>query len=281
MASLIDGSQVVDFDSDYNFDGYNDLTSIWNAGAGYSAIVDKLIFLFNPNKNIFEFSKELSEINNLNIDNNRLFSSMCVYLPDEDEVVCGKTEYIWFDDGRVIKKDAENIQPIENKKDNNTTMNYKKFENDYLSFEYPSSPNISVEKDDDYGYVYISETDDENEDTVSDVSIVRILYSRDSITRPESFLLEYLPLLDEGVFEEFKIDSNLEYKAFRKKQKIQAEGKNADVVFVVVYYEFEKPINEYFDGIAVSGYYAESVDSTSLESHIKTLNIIFNSIKEK
>jgi len=281
LASLIDGSQVVDFDSDYNFDGYNDLTSIWNAGAGYSAIVDKLIFLFNPNKNIFEFSKELSEINNLNIDNNRLFSSMCVYLPDEDEVVCGKTEYIWFDDGRVIKKDAENIQPIENKKDNNTTMNYKKFENDYLSFEYPSSPNISVEKDDDYGYVYISETDDENEDTVSDVSIVRILYSRDSITRPESFLLEYLPLLDEGVFEEFKIDSNLEYKAFRKKQKIQAEGKNADVVFVVVYYEFEKPINEYFDGIAVSGYYAESVDSTSLESHIKTLNIIFNSIKEK
>ena len=57
LADLMLGSEVVKIDSDYNKDGYNDLSSIINNG---SEVDSTAVFLYNPQQNKFIYSKELS-----------------------------------------------------------------------------------------------------------------------------------------------------------------------------------------------------------------------------
>lgn len=59
------------FSSDYNFDGYKDITSLYSEGAGYSAIRSYYIFLYEPKTNTFVFNPQLSDLENIGVDENK------------------------------------------------------------------------------------------------------------------------------------------------------------------------------------------------------------------
>lgn len=68
--SLVDtssGTDVVHLDTDYNFDGYNDLTSIWSNGMGATGINSVLVFLYDTEDSKFVFSAPLSSIQNIKV----------------------------------------------------------------------------------------------------------------------------------------------------------------------------------------------------------------------
>lgn len=62
------GPNVVSIDSDYNFDGYNDIASTVGDGSGFQAVDTYLIFLYNPKTKKFEYNKKLSELENISLD---------------------------------------------------------------------------------------------------------------------------------------------------------------------------------------------------------------------
>ena len=59
----------VDTGSDYNFDGYNDLTLTIARGSGVSALYSFFIFLYDPIQNKFVFNSGLSNLQNIQVDN--------------------------------------------------------------------------------------------------------------------------------------------------------------------------------------------------------------------
>lgn len=67
LADVLGGTEVVKVDTDYNFDGYNDLSTIVVNGQGRQAIDSYLVFLFNPKTNQFEYAKEFTPIINLGV----------------------------------------------------------------------------------------------------------------------------------------------------------------------------------------------------------------------
>ncbi len=101
LADTISGSLVIEVEKDYDFDGYNDLTSIWSQGSDISS---KLIFLYDDKDNIFVFNKELSSIDNLNVSpEGDLYTSHCYYNQEKDDVYCSKDFYVLNSDGKLKK----------------------------------------------------------------------------------------------------------------------------------------------------------------------------------
>lgn len=60
-----DGTHSINFDEDYNFDGYNDLQVIVSAGSGWAAVITSNYYLYDPSLDSFEFNDELSSYTNL------------------------------------------------------------------------------------------------------------------------------------------------------------------------------------------------------------------------
>ncbi len=52
-------------DTDYNFDGYNDILSLVSAGQGYEAVDSYYVFLYQPKTNKFLFNEQLSNLQNI------------------------------------------------------------------------------------------------------------------------------------------------------------------------------------------------------------------------
>jgi hypothetical protein len=64
LADLVAGTEVVRVENDYNFDGYNDLSTIWSNGSGQTQIDSSFIFLYNPASNKFILDEKLSSLEN-------------------------------------------------------------------------------------------------------------------------------------------------------------------------------------------------------------------------
>lgn len=62
------GTDVVSVGSDYNFDGYNDISSVAGDGSGWQAVDTYFIFLYNPKTKKFEYNKQLGELENISLD---------------------------------------------------------------------------------------------------------------------------------------------------------------------------------------------------------------------
>lgn len=65
LADLVSGTEVVKVNTDYNFDGYNDLSTINSNGSGVNQVDGYYIFLYNPSLKKFVYNKELSQIENV------------------------------------------------------------------------------------------------------------------------------------------------------------------------------------------------------------------------
>jgi hypothetical protein len=104
LADTISGSLVIELESDYNSDGYNDLTSIWSKGSGVSGISSALVFLYDDKNNIFVFNKELSFVNNLSVSpEGDLYTDNCYRNTEKDETYCSKQFYILNNEGKLEK----------------------------------------------------------------------------------------------------------------------------------------------------------------------------------
>lgn len=68
LADLVAGSQVVDVNTDYNFDGYNDLSSMVVNGSQFKSLI---YFLYDIDQNNFVFNKKLSKLVNVSVDKNK------------------------------------------------------------------------------------------------------------------------------------------------------------------------------------------------------------------
>ena len=92
------GSEVVNLDSDYNFDEYNDLSVVSSNGSGVDSYN---IFLYDPTSNKFIFNKDLSSIQNIIINEKAklIISDMCY----EDDTICKPDTYKWLN-GKLNKQ---------------------------------------------------------------------------------------------------------------------------------------------------------------------------------
>ncbi len=112
LADLSSGTEVIDTDSDYNFDGYNDITSISSNGQGRSAIDSFIIFLYNPKTNQFVFNKQLSNLENISVTENKtLMQQYCYFDSKGYSGKCNITYYKWKDE-KLIKTGGE-VQSVE------------------------------------------------------------------------------------------------------------------------------------------------------------------------
>ena len=68
LADLSSGDQVIDTNSDFNFDGYNDLSTVAVSGNGAYKTVSYYIFLYNPSSKRFVFSPALSNLTNISVN---------------------------------------------------------------------------------------------------------------------------------------------------------------------------------------------------------------------
>jgi hypothetical protein len=71
LADIISGDRVIDTDGDFNFDGYNDISSIVSNGQGRYAIDYYNIYLYQPKDNKFVLSQQLGDLANIHIDNSK------------------------------------------------------------------------------------------------------------------------------------------------------------------------------------------------------------------
>ena len=88
---------VVHVSEDYNFDGYNDLSTIISNGSGNFAIDTYIIFLYNEKENKFLFSKDLMGKENLTVNpKTKIISEIySCGLDKNDEYIIRSTEYKW------------------------------------------------------------------------------------------------------------------------------------------------------------------------------------------
>ncbi len=94
VADLSSGAEVINVNTDYNFDGYNDISSMYNNG---SQIENSYIFLFDPINNQFKYNKDLSVMANIMVDakNKKIIEAVC---PENiNNINCEKhyPTYIW------------------------------------------------------------------------------------------------------------------------------------------------------------------------------------------
>lgn len=68
LVDISSGSQVVDIEDDYNFDGYNDLSAISSNGQGFDGVDSFNIFLYNPKIQKFVYNAEISKLQNTLMD---------------------------------------------------------------------------------------------------------------------------------------------------------------------------------------------------------------------
>jgi hypothetical protein len=103
LADLSSGDLVVGLDLDFNFDGYNDLSSIINNGQGIEAVKTYAIFLFDPQKQQFVYNNELSFLENISVakEKNLLTQTFCTSQSDGG-AKCADTMYKWSN-GHLIK----------------------------------------------------------------------------------------------------------------------------------------------------------------------------------
>lgn len=100
LADLIAGTEVVDVNSDYNFDGYNDLSSIATNGQGTQGVDSYLIFLYDTKRKQFIFNKDLSSIKNIHIpEGSQKQIASNEYLDDGYKT----TFYTWIN-GKIVKE---------------------------------------------------------------------------------------------------------------------------------------------------------------------------------
>lgn len=100
-SELVVNSSGLSFDEDYNFDGYNDISTLYNYGAGYMALYDNYYFLYDPLQNKFIFNKELSDLQNLVIKSTSTKTLEQVFNMGPD-LGYSITEYKWKGD-KLIK----------------------------------------------------------------------------------------------------------------------------------------------------------------------------------
>lgn len=108
LADLSGGDLVVDFNSDYNFDGYNDLSSISSHGQGFSAVVSFLIFLYDPLKKQFVLNNDLTLVDNLieaDTKSKQILSEDCGF-EDGGFRICKKNYYKWSN-SKLVKVKTE------------------------------------------------------------------------------------------------------------------------------------------------------------------------------
>lgn len=102
LADLSGGDLVVGVDSDYNFDGYKDLSSINSNGQGVSGMKSYFIFLYDPKSNNFVYNNGVSSLENITTNESKkeIYQEFCFY--KNDELICNKIYYKWSDD-RLLK----------------------------------------------------------------------------------------------------------------------------------------------------------------------------------
>jgi len=88
IADTSSGSYVVDVDTDYNFDGYNDLASIMSNGYGFHGVDSYAIFLFDPTQSKFVYNIDLGKIKNIlvNEETKTVIEGVCGIDTDDEEV---------------------------------------------------------------------------------------------------------------------------------------------------------------------------------------------------
>ncbi len=102
LANIGSGNEVVDVNSDYNFDGYNDLSSVAING---SEVDSTFIFLYNPVIRQFEYNTELSHLENIILDSSKKYVQEDLsYYTESGEHIDGiyKT-YIWVNGHLKLK----------------------------------------------------------------------------------------------------------------------------------------------------------------------------------
>lgn len=62
------GGNGIAIETDYNFDGYNDLQTVPIQGSGWQGVVGYYIFLYDPETQQFKYSQELSALEWLQVD---------------------------------------------------------------------------------------------------------------------------------------------------------------------------------------------------------------------
>lgn len=102
LADLSGGDLVVGIDSDYNFDGYKDISSINSNGQGVSGMKSYFIFLYDPKLNKFVYNNAASSLENITTDESKkeIYQEFCFYR--NDELICNKVYYKWYD-GHLLK----------------------------------------------------------------------------------------------------------------------------------------------------------------------------------
>ena len=87
---------VVAVDTDYNFDGYNDLALITSRGGDVDAITSYAIFLYNAVTKKFEYNSELSAIENIGVNEpHKWVTSTYTCAARIDKNDCHSYAYTW------------------------------------------------------------------------------------------------------------------------------------------------------------------------------------------
>jgi hypothetical protein len=98
------GAHGIALETDYNFDGYNDLETIPNQGSGWQAIVDYDIFLYDPLTKQFKYSQELSALSWLQVDSkNKTLRSGRLFVKGGVEHHGGSFEIFTWDGPKLVK----------------------------------------------------------------------------------------------------------------------------------------------------------------------------------
>lgn len=101
--SAFDFSDTISTKSDFNFDGYNDLSLLQSDGQGSMAVDSYLVFLFDPKIKRFVYSKELSAIQNIDTAPND--KTIISYQGEGNSSYSSKI-YSWHD-GQLVLTSAE------------------------------------------------------------------------------------------------------------------------------------------------------------------------------
>lgn len=113
LTDVSNGSEVVSIAFDYNFDGYNDLQSVFSSGQGVQALSSSVVFLYDPQKKEFILNDDLSSIFNISVSSTTREIIEHVYTFDQhtDTVTDKRTYYVW-NSGRLEKIKTENFQEV-------------------------------------------------------------------------------------------------------------------------------------------------------------------------
>lgn len=97
IADLTAGELVVSLDQDYNFDGYNDLSSVVSNGQGMSAVDYTNVYLYDPASKKFRIHQQISGMENVypNPESKRIEQEFCQFDEEGVEVVCQSFYHRW------------------------------------------------------------------------------------------------------------------------------------------------------------------------------------------